>query len=416
LPALDFASQSPYSGCKNVAYSRNVRRNFFEILCKNIEKRLTKYKKSEMINISQGKGKQEMKNFDSMEQRIISMYMDLFPGFKPDSSDGINESSQLQFYNFIKSIINSLYMNPLLLFPKINKDDYFTRRFNKHSENKQSVYNMMRKNIKILQDFFQFLFDAGVKGCIKDELFLIKSVYKIPKKYIEIIEHCGLIYSRNEGNHILKHKETNEIFTCWKWFSAKPGITLPHFIGCMFDFNYSYTGEIYKKLSGDEEAYSQLEYFFSERNYIRIDNRDNKITVDYVKNYDKKEENLKAAWAERAHGGFSAEYDGMMKNPQLYSLRIPFYKRLLQEFDKVENGVKEFIVNTGKKCDNCRYCVQTDKSGKRELAFISVCHDKGYKICSYFPGFHYCWEKLDNRTVRNIIGFLTFADKVLTKK
>jgi hypothetical protein len=344
------------------------------------------------------------------------MYIELFPGFKSDKKSNITESSQNQFYNFIKTVFNSLYENPLLLFAKTNTDDYFTRRFNKHSENKQSVYNIMRKIIKSLEDFSQFLFDIGIKGQVEDKLVVIEKTYKIPKKYIEIIEHCGLIYSKNEDNHILKHNENNEIFTCWKWFSKKPGITLQHFIGCMFDFNYSYTGEIYKKLSGDEEAYSQLEQFFSERNYIRIDNRDNRITVDYAKNYDKKEENLKAAWAERTHGGISAEYDSMMKNPQLYSLRIPFYKRLLQEFDKAENREKEFIVNTGKKCDNCRYCVQTDKSGKRELAFISVCHDKEYKMCSYFPGFYYCWEKLDKRIVRNIIGFLTFADKILTKK
>jgi hypothetical protein len=357
-----------------------------------------------------------MQNFNSMEQRIIGMYIDLFPSFKPDRKSNIIESSQNQFYKFIKLIYNTLYETPLLLFAKINTDDYFTRRFNKHSENKQSAYNIMRNIMKSLQNFCQFLFDVGIKGQIEGELVVIDKSYKIPKSYITVLEQCGIIYSKNEYNHIFKHKEYANIFHCWKWFSTKQGITLPHFIGCMFNGDYSYTYEIYSKLSGDEEAFFELEQYFQKNNYIRVDNRDNRITLDYVKNYDKKENEIKAAFSNRTHGGISAEYDPMMKNPQLYSLRIPFYKTLLQEFEKAGNREKNFIITAGKKCDNCRYCIQTDKTGKRKLSFISIYHDKEYKMCPYFPSFYYCWEYLNKSIVTNIISFLTFADKILAKK
>lgn len=357
-----------------------------------------------------------MKKFDSLEQRVINMYIDLFPSFKPVKNNDITELSQKQFYEFIKMVITTIYENPMLLFIKTSKDDYFTWRHNKNMDNKQNVNTEMRKIGKTLRDLFQSLFDIGINGIVENELFTIEKSLKIPKKFIGILEHCGFIYSKNEKNHVLKHEKYDQIFSCWKWLSSKPNATFPHFYACMFDFDYAYTSELYKKLSGDEKAFSLLEKYFIKNKFSRIDNRDKKVALDYVKNYDKKENDLKPAWAERTHSGISAEYDCMMGNPQVYSLRIPFYKNLLQGFDKAENTVKDFIVNTGKKCDKCRYCVQMDKTGKKELAFISLINKNEYKMCPYFPAFQYCWEHLNEETVVKIMGFLSFADKILSNK
>lgn len=357
-----------------------------------------------------------MKKFDSLEQRVINMYIDLFPSFKPVKNDEISELSQKQFYDCIKMIIRAIYENPLLLLTKTNKDDYFTWRHNKSMDNKKTVNTEMRKIGKTLRDFFQCLFDIGINSFIENDLLLIEKSFKIPKKYIGILEYSGFIYSKNENNHVLKHKNNEQIILCWKWFSSKPNITLPYFYACMFDFEFSYTSELFKKLSGDEKTFLVLEKYFIKNNFSRIDNRDKKVALDYVKNYDKKENDLKAAWAEKTHGGISAEYDYMMKNPQVFSLRIPFYKTLLQEFEKAENSVKDFIINTGKKCDECKYCVQMDKTGEKDLAFITVLNKNKYKMCPYFPAFQYCWENLNEELVNNIINFFVFTDKILINK
>jgi hypothetical protein len=356
-----------------------------------------------------------MKKFDSMEQRVINMYIDLFPNYRPEKNNTINESSQNQFYNFIQSIFLKLYENPLLLFIKINSDDYFVRRFNKHSENKQSTYNTMKKIEKSLKDFSEFLFDIGKVGYFENELFIVKNSYKIPKRYISILEQCGLLYFKKDNKNILQHNEYKELFYCWKWFATKSGITLPHFISCMFDSNYSYTSEIYSKFAGSKDSFEKLVSFLLENNYYRIDNRDNKISLDYIKSYDKKDNQIKEPFGERTHGGISAQYDSLMKDPQLFSLRIPYYKQLLHQFEQMEKEERDFIVKTGKKCDNCGYCIQTDKTGKRELVFISVYNKQEYKMCPYFPAFQYCWEYLDQNIVNNIIGLLTFTDKILPK-
>jgi hypothetical protein len=59
-----------------------------------------------------------MKQFDNMEQRIINMYMVLFPGFRPDKNCNVNQEAQKEFYNFIQSLFLELYENPLLLCEK----------------------------------------------------------------------------------------------------------------------------------------------------------------------------------------------------------------------------------------------------------------------------------------------------------
>jgi hypothetical protein len=355
-----------------------------------------------------------MRTFDNMEQRIINMYVELFPSFKPDKNCNINEEAQKKFYDFIQSLFSTLSKNPQLLFLKLGTDDYFVRRFNKSSENKQAVYNNMRKIAKSLEEFCIFLFNIGKIGTLENSELVVENNYKIPKRYINILDKCGISYLQNNNNHYFSHNTNCEIIHCWKWFSTKPGVTLSHFFSCMFDSSYPYTSEIYSSLAENEKVFKKLESFLIVNNYYRIDNRDNKITLDYIKDYDPKDNIIKDAWAERTHGGISAQYDSFMKNPVLFSLRIPYYKKLLQQFEQMEEQEKKFIVAVGKKCGNCRYCVQTDKTGKRELAYIKVINNGEYKICTYFPGFQYCWEYLDQDIVNNIIGLLKFSEKIFT--
>ena len=122
---------------------------------------------------------------------------------------------------------------------------------------------------------------------------------------------------------------------------------------------------------------------------------------------------MKWAWSERARGGIEVVYDETRKNQPVFSLRIPYFQDLLKQSDRMNDQVKSFIINTSKKCDGCRYCVQTDKTGKRPLAYINV---NEYKICPYFCGFQYRWKSLDDKTVKNMIEMLTFIDEIFADR
>jgi len=107
----------------------------------------------------------------------------------------------------------------------------------------------------------------------------------------------------------------------------------------------------------------------------------------------------------------------VVQNPPILGLCIPNgLKPYLLDFDSANKIIQEFIVSRTKKCDGCRYCVQTDKTKTRQLAYIKVKYDqKKYNLCPYFPGYSYCWSSIDEGLAEQLIKMLSFMDKFAPK-
>ena len=73
----------------------------------------------------------------------------------------------------------------------------------------------------------------------------------------------------------------------------------------------------------------------------------------------------------------------------------------------------DFLARQAKNCDGCRYCVQTDKTGQRKLAYIEAF---GQKKCPYYPGFCFNWRKVDQTLCENLLATLDAVDEVLDKQ
>jgi len=116
------------------------------------------------------------------------------------------------------------------------------------------------------------------------------------------------------------------------------------------------------------------------------------------------------------HTGISIRYDREIKEPTVFGLCIPksLYKTLLANFNFIKINTKQFIISRTKKCDGCRYCVQTDKTNTRPFAYIKVnCENEDYNLCPYFPGYSYCWTSINNELVEQLIDMLTLMDKYI---
>ncbi|HWT27234.1 MAG TPA: hypothetical protein VN131_04780 [Mobilitalea sp.] len=99
---------------------------------------------------------------------------------------------------------------------------------------------------------------------------------------------------------------------------------------------------------------------------------------------------------------------------RMIGLRIPYFAELLKKMDQAEDKVKQIVVNRSKKCDDCGYCIQTDKTGKRPKIYIPVTYgDQQYNICSLFCGFNYRWRVLEDYKVDEFLCLLTFINSVL---
>ncbi len=84
-----------------------------------------------------------MKTFDSLEQRMISTYLDTFPPFVPDES-GPSKESQEQFYHFNLETSQQFFDKPTILLNELHEDDAHDNRFNKSSYGKPELRVKMR--------------------------------------------------------------------------------------------------------------------------------------------------------------------------------------------------------------------------------------------------------------------------------
>jgi hypothetical protein len=141
--------------------------------------------------------------------------------------------------------------------------------------------------------------------------------------------------------------------------------------------------------------FRKLERYLIENGYTRMDNWDGTIALDYFKTHQDKKPTKGGFQYGIRHTGISASYDLLMDSPPVFGLCIPRMKEILTAFDNMSPRVQDFVVARTKKCDGCRYCVQTDKTGKRPLAYLLVNYDeRDLRLCPYFPGYNYCWTEL----------------------
>ena len=353
-------------------------------------------------------------NFPSMEQRIIHTYLDTFPDFYPNPSADITDQAQRQFYDFMLHAYETLAERPSLLFSQTHEDGAHTNRFNKGADRKPEMSNQLRRSLAKMEDLLGALYRIGETGRLVGHRLLTGIGTKINRNHLTLLAELGITCAKEGGEMSLSHGQMDELMLAWNWMATRPGASVLAFSRCLFDPEHSYASGIYGRLLNNQEAYRKLISYLKANGYARIDNRDNQIALDYVKNYDPKDQQVKDAWAERSHGGISLKYDPIVKQPAYLSLRVPKPKVILSRFDDMGEDLRSFVVASNKQCDGCRYCVQTDKTGKRGCSSVIVSHHgREYELCLLFPGFSYSWPQLDENLANGMMQYLTFIDETL---
>lgn len=328
--------------------------------------------------------------FENLEQRIAHGYMEMLPSFVPDKSAPVSVPEQKKFYEIIKKLYQLAFDEPLLFVTKLHEDDAYPHRFMKPYGKPKLIIdiNKFRKSIDNL------LHNMMILGQGSD--------VKINKRQQEILSRLGIDDYANLPAALI-------------WMSKREGTNISIFSHCLFNKNYSYTSEIYNRLLGS--SFKKLEDWMLSQGYKRYD----------IYNTTASDCNLSLAianpkWSDEPprggfeykirHTGISALFTAHVKNPVLFGLCIPNgMKTYLEAFDSMDDELKNFVIEKTKKCDNCKYCIQTDKTGKRPKAFVTVKHnDKKYNLCAYFPGYTYCWTSIDDNLADKLIEMLSFMD------
>ena len=334
----------------------------------------------------------------NLEQRMAQSFIDMFPKFIPDENAPVGISEQKEFYMIMKNLYQLAFANPLLFVPSLNNDDAYPNRFHKSSYGKPELLVKMKKFLKTMEALLQNMYLLGKDSSIK-----------INKREQNILSEIGI-------------KDYSKLPAGWKWMSSRPESTLIDFSHCLFDKSYSYTSDIYASLLG-EPAFRKLEKWMMGQGYKRhniynLIGSDCKLSLTYANPLWSKEIPRGGFEYKIKHTGISARYDPYIQTPAVFGLCIPNgLKPYLNAFDSMNSNVQRFIVAQTKKCNECKYCIQTDKTGTRQLAYSLINYEKrDYKLCQYFPGYNYCWVTINNDLADILIEVLTFMDKFIPDK
>ena len=366
-------------------------------------------------------------NFPGLPQRSIYFFLATFPPFypatarlaAPDAAPGAQEAA----YKFIKNIYTRLYNDPSILGFKDAPDESIGDW--ELLKTKPGLAGKIRGYIIKTLEFAELLYKISLKGALRDDSIIITKLdMTIRQSQADQLSAFGIqAINKNDEYTFAFPKGVAKGLALLAEISqrAAPGSQKPYLLFSRGVFNPEapWTASVFENIFACQSeaagaAFGRLIRYLEANGYERRDNRSQEdrlapVSLDYIKDYTGTNEPLKWAWGERTHGGIEVIYQENAKNQPQIALRVPYFAELLRHADKMAPAVKAFIIGRAKHCDNCRYCVQTDKTGKRPLKYVEV---DGHPICAMFCGFSFRWYTLDGDTAENMIAMLSFIDEI----
>lgn len=349
-----------------------------------------------------------MASFASVEQRMVHTYIDTMP---PLMGDAVGEEEAVAFHGFISALYQLLFAQPELLFPSLHTDGCFRARFNKASEKMPELQNTMRADMKLIDTLLQTLIDMMNAGELCGTALRVPGSVKISARAKAILAALN-VPSYKEGGELCFALPGEALAKGWKSMAALGAQEPERFTCALFAPDVPGLDAIYARLLGDEAAYRRLTETLLRSGCTRSLGGYSRMSLDYAKDHGKKPTPLKAPFAEREHSGISLQYDPFMEQPAFLTLRIPSWKLLIPRLNEMPMENRRAVLAVAQHCHGCRYCVQTDKTGKAPLKALPVALDGGtVMLCPNFPGYSFVLTSLDMPAVEQILAFLAWIDE-----
>ena len=333
--------------------------------------------------------------YASIEQRMAQGFLDLFPAFVPDEGAEIGIEAQRQFYDMMHELYRLAYDEPLLFVPALHEDDAYPHRYGRMEYNKikPKMVVDMRKFTKAVNGLVEKMFRAG-KG----------EAVELSRREVAILARLGVA-------------DLGEPPAAWRWMAAREDAHLLRFGYCLFDGKRAYTPDIYGRLLG-AEAFGKLMDWMLQRGYEVWDvynttASDCKLSLSVANPKWSAAPPTGGYEYKVKHTGIAAIHDLHSLNPVSIGVRIPGnLGPFLRAFDEMGEGLQRFVIGRTKRCDGCRYCVQTDKTGARPLAFVPIEFEgEMHRMCTYYPGGSYWSTQLSDELAENMMAMLEFMDR-----
>jgi hypothetical protein len=345
------------------------------------------------------------REYTYLEQRMVKYYWNLLAPYYPTKE--LPEACQSEYYEFVRDLYDGLFTKPEAFFTKLYEDDAHPNRFNCREYGKPDLKVHMKKDRDKIEALFQLLIVLWSEGDVTEDGL----IYKTPLSKSQQNMLTYMNFEVTDG--MIKHKKYANIGQAIQYLAGKDK-PLWALMSCWFDATYPYLEYTYEKCY-DKEQYQRLTQWLKENGYLNSIGSCSGVTLDYYKCSSKGEKQIGyAIHGDKYHYGFTFEYRPDPRIMQHCEPRIIQFGDMLKQYDELSENTKKLILQRTKRCDGCRYCIQTDKTGKRPMAAIKLVD--GTSRCPYYPGFNYSFERLSKEDVDNIIAFLTDLEQVVLHK
>ena len=350
------------------------------------------------------------KDFDNLSQRLIYSYIVSYSKFIPADTDKITVEAQKQTHEFFGKALCKVYENPAIIGLPLDKDDYFDWEMFK---DKPELARKMKSLEKKYLEFFNFLFDIGNIGILKEnKLYISNSAMKLQKSKLTQLERIGLKSEVISDGAFMYSGEYPELCSGFKFLvnicksaygkdtkNSIQGCSLKNlmFTHCIFDEKHISWTNLYGDLEQNGAYLKETEEYFISKGYKNI----------YFDNSFR----LHKAYPNKQDGSFSVMFGWRRKNQLTYAFDLPSVRILMEHFDEMDDELKGFAFSRLNNCNSCGYCTQT---GKREIVAMELNHNgETINKCPYYANFGS--DHLDGKTISIIKKLYDFAEDVLFK-
>ncbi|MDR2559408.1 MAG: hypothetical protein LBC86_07705 [Oscillospiraceae bacterium] len=350
------------------------------------------------------------KTFENLAQRGVHYFLAAMPRFDAVKSKRATAKEQENAYNFIKEIYEKLYENPELLGLKIHPDDCFPDYWTPKKEKpdlKTRINSYVKSINNLIEAVYNIIYSGNADG---DKITLSKEFYDVKSAMLKKLANFGIASEKApehlhfnfpegtvkglkllalisaENSHKIReiHKHQTRAFTL--------------FSHGVFNPEAPYTAEIFRGIFENKEAYGKLIDYFDSNGFIRVDNRESKMSVncdiislDYVKFYGKPEGRIKETWSSGNCSGVQITYDMTLESFTTIGVHIPFYREVLSNADKMKDPALRSFVSRHNECHVCNWCVRGKV--KNPPKFITVDEKNlctlftfGYRFKHFYEG------------------------------
>lgn len=325
-------------------------------------------------------------NFSSLAERILYSLVIAYSEKNHIDNQTVSISTQHQFHELMKNMLETLYRNPAVLnIPLEYPDEPFLKgeclnQYPDRTKRFKSIYN-------IIASFYKFMYAVGLNGQVIKDTLVVESCMTKPKAktiYLDYMKLLGFVIEKSKSQIVFSYPDVPDILKAWKLLAEVSndfGKTTPwengtlfNFVACVYDGDYMYWLDRSNELLDAAPGFLRSVF----QNY-----KEQGYSLMIYGSFSTNEFDM-GCTAKKEVSGVTFLYRTREKDAYVYQpSNFIGLKAILEQYDTLTEKMKKYLVDTCKLCNECLFCTK----GKNNKVHAQAVNYEGQerRLCPYYP-------------------------------